>query len=243
MLTLSTFLGLIFVCGGSTLLGSLPVLYHKYLKDAQWNWWESFGGGVMMAASIFSLFLPAVRMVKDEGSSYWPLAQGVALGLIFIALSAFIIKKLTQNIAHQKAFLFVFVMGLHNIPEGLSVGVDVGALGWAESMHLCVAIFIQNLPEGFASSMSFLISGFSVRNALIANGVTAIIESVSAVAGFKFASSSLLGLPFMLSFAGASMMTVVVSEAIHRRGEVMAAFSVSGFSIGFILCALLDVVL
>lgn len=242
-MTLATFIGLFMVTGGSTLLGSVPVLFHRYLKDAQWNWWESFGGGVMMSASIFSLFIPAYQMIQDEGSSYLPLLQGIVTGLIFIALSAYVIKRITSNIAHQKAFLFVFVMGLHNIPEGLSVGVDVGALGWDQAMHLCVSIFIQNLPEGFASSMSFLISGFSIRNALLANGVTALIEAASAVIGFEFATARHLGLPFLLSFAGASMMTVVISEAIQRRRQEAAAFSPQGFAFGFVLCALLDVVL
>lgn len=197
-----------------------------------------------MGASIFSLFLPAWQMIHDAGSSYWPLVEGVGLGLAFIAFSSIIIKKIVQNIAHRRVILFVFVMGLHNIPEGLSVGVDVGAVGWAKAMHLSVAIFIQNLPEGFASSMSFLISGFSVKHALLANAVTALIEAASAILGFQFVTFTQLGLPFMLAFAGASMMTVVVGEAVERiRGEEAQAFSLQGFIVGFVLCAALDLFL
>lgn len=243
-MSLPVALGLLLVTGGGTVLGSLPVVFHHYFKESYWIFWESFGGGVMVSASIFSLFLPAVSIVQKEGSSFAPLFLGVCGGMLFIALMAYIIRQLTQNILHQRAFLFVFVMGLHNIPEGLAVGVDVAALGWRESLPLTVAIFLQNLPEGLASSMSFLISGLTLRSALLANGVTAVIETLSSFAGFTFAHESLFGLPFLLSFAGASMMSVVTREAILKiKGAEAAGFSLSGFLIGVGVCALLDLVL
>src|SRR5688500_8178851 len=139
---METLLGLFIVSGLSTLTGSVPVLFHRYLKEEHRCFWESFGGGVMMSASIFSLFLPAWRMAHSVS----PLLQGLAGGIFFILVSSRIVKKLTENIHRQRAYLFVFVMGLHNIPEGLSVGFDVAALGWKEAMPLCVAIFIQNIP-------------------------------------------------------------------------------------------------
>lgn len=243
MLTLGTFFGLVFVCGFSTLLGSCPVLFHKYFKDSQWNWWESFGGGVMMSASLFSLFLPAYQFVQQEELGYSSLFSGVITGLVFIVASALMIRRFTTNLTHQKAFLFVFVMGLHNVPEGLSVGVDVAALGWKESLPLSVSIFIQNLPEGFASSMKFLISGFSIQKALVANALTALVEAGSAVLGFQFVKLVEVSLPFTLSFAGASMMSVVVLEIWERRREEVASFAWSGFGLGFILVALLDLFL
>lgn len=238
MIDLESFLGLFLVSGVSTLLGSAPVLFHRYMKDDQRCFWESFGGGVMISASLFSLFLPAWRL---SGSSI-PLLKGLVLGVVFIFISSGIVKRLTQNLARQRAFLFVFVMALHNIPEGLSVGFDVAALGWREALPLSIAIFIQNLPEGFVSSLSFLLGGFSVPAALLANAVTAFIETVSAVSGFAFARSATVGLPLLLSFAGASMMTVVSLEILQKRqhGE---EFSLKGFLIGLSLCALLDLLL
>lgn len=238
-MNVGTFLGLLFVTGGSTVMGSLPTLFHHRFKQRHWAWWESFGGGVMISASVFSLFVPAYKM---GGISALPL--GIISGISFIFLIAFLIKNVTQNIYHQRAFLFVFVMSLHNVPEGLAVGVDVAALGWRESLPLTVAIFVQNLPEGLASSMSFIVAGFKVREALIANGVTAVIESLSAFLGHSFVSSSVLGLPFLLSFSGASMFSVVAREVLvkYQRGEA-ESISLSGFVVGLLVCGALDILL
>lgn len=198
----------------------------------------------MVSASVFSLFIPAYQMTLKNGGELSSLFLGAFLGVLFIFSMMSLIKLVTQNILHQRAFLFVFVMGLHNIPEGLAVGVDVAALGWQESLPLTVAIFIQNLPEGLASSMSFLIAGFSVRKALGANGVTAVIEALSALLGFSFVANSVLGLPFLLSFSGACMVSVVAREAwIKMKSAEAATFSLSGFGSGLVVCGLLDLLL
>lgn len=240
----STLVGLILVSGVSTLLGSLPVLFHHYFKETHWNWWESFGGGVMVSASFFSLFFPSLKMIHDTQGSYFPFFSGVVLGAAFILFMMSAMKFVTENLRHQRAFLFVFAMALHNIPEGLAVGVDVAALGWRESLPLTIAIFIQNLPEGLASSMSFLIAGFSVKNALLANGVTAVIESLSAISGFSFAAKSILGLPFLLAFAGACMVSVVMREVwIKHQSAEAASISYSGFAVGLTVCGALDLFL
>jgi ZIP family zinc transporter len=239
-MTLTTFIGLIIVTGLSTILGSLPVIFHRYFKDSHLNWWESFGGGVMVSASIFSLFIPAFSMAEN----YRPIVFGAFCGVGFILLLVMLMNKLTENVLHRRAYLFVFVMGLHNIPEGLAVGVDVAALGWKESLPLTVAIFIQNLPEGLVSSMSFLISGFSVKKALLANGATALIEALSSLLGFSFVSGSVAGLPFLLSFAGACMICVVLREVFAKiRGSQPASFSYQGFAVGLSVCAVLDLIL
>lgn len=237
-MTLMSFLGLFIVSGLSTLVGSLPVLFHHYMKEGHRCFWESFGGGVMISASVFSLFLPAWRL----SHSFEPILKGMGIGLLFIFISARIVRRLTQNLARQRAYLFVFVMGLHNIPEGLSVGFDVAALGWEEALPLSVAIFIQNLPEGFVTSLSFLLAGFTIPTALLANAATALIETVSSVAGFAFVRASHISFPLLLSFAGASMMTVVTLEIFEKRhhGE---KFSLPGFAIGLTLCAFLDLFL
>lgn len=242
-MNLSTLLGLIIVTGGATTIGSLPVLFHHYLKDSRWNWWESFGGGVMTGASFFSLLYPAFSMVNST-REHLELLVAIVSGVFFILASAKVIKKVTVNTLHQRAFLFVFVMGLHNIPEGLAVGVDVAGLGWRESLPLTIAIFIQNLPEGLVSAMSFLIAGFTVRRAFLANFATAVIEAVSAFIGYLFISDSPVSLPFMLAFSGACMLSVVGREVgIKIRGAESASFSLSGFVFGLSLCAVLDLAL
>lgn len=186
----------------------------------------------MVSASIFSLFIPAIKL----STTFLPIVQGLISGVMFIFMMAFTIKKLTENVLHQRAYLFVFAMGLHNIPEGMAVGVDVAALGRKESLPLTIAIFIQNLPEGLASAMSFLISGFSVSQAMFANGVAAIIETLSASSGHGFVKSAFIGLPFLMAFSGACMMSVVIREALIKiNGEEGAIFSYQGFSVGLLV--------
>jgi ZIP family zinc transporter len=238
-MSLPTILGLFVITGGATTLGSLPVIFHKYIKANHWGWWESFGGGVMVSASLFSLFLPAVKL-----GSLYQVSAGIVLGICFIFFMTFIIQKLTENVLHQRAFLYVFVMALHNIPEGLAVGVDVAALGWRASLPLTVAIFIQNLPEGLTSAMSFLLSGFALKKALLANGVTAVIETLSAFLGYAFIHDAKINLPFLLSFAGACMISVVGREIFLKIDQKEThAVSVPGFLAGVTLCGLLDLTL
>lgn len=238
-MNLPTILGLFAITGGATTIGSLPLLFHHRIRPEHWDWWESFGGGVMVSASLFSLFLPAIRL-----GTWSQVFSGMFSGIIFICLMTFTISKLTENVLHQRAFLFVFVMGLHNIPEGLAVGVDVAAIGWKESLPLTVAIFIQNLPEGLAAAMSFLVSGFALRKAMMANGVTALIETLAAFLGYTIVRGADINLPFLLSFSGACMMSVVAREALIKlRGEESAKFSIQGFATGLVVCAVLDLVL
>lgn len=238
-MNLPTLLGLLAVTGGATTLGSLPVLFHRYIRADHWDWWESFGGGVMVSASLFSLFAPAFQI-----GTLTEVFSGIISGVVFITLMTFTIKKVTENVLHQRAFMFVFVMGLHNVPEGLAVGVDVAALGWKQSLPLTAAIFIQNLPEGLASAMSFLVSGFALRKAMLANGVTALIETLAAFLGYFFVHDAQINLPFLLSFSGACMLSVVAREALIKlRGEEAAKFSASGFTTGLMVCAVLDLVL
>lgn len=238
-MNLSTILGLFAITGGATTIGSLPLLFHHRIRPEHWDWWESFGAGVMVSASLFSLFLPAFRT-----GTLFEVFSGMISGIFFIFLMTLAIKKATENVLYQRAFLFVFVMGLHNIPEGLAVGVDVAAIGWKESLPLTTAIFIQNLPEGLAAAMSFLVSGFALRKAMMANGVTALIETVAAFSGYFIVRGANINLAFLLSFSGACMMSVVAREALIKlSGEEAAKFSARGFTTGLLVCAVLDLVL
>lgn len=241
---MQTLLVLFVVSGASTLLGSLPVVWHRYLKEAHWHWLDSFGGGVMTGAALFSLYLPAYRLLVQFNDSLFTIVWASALGFGFIFLISWWLGRHVKNTAKHHAFLIVLVMAVHNIPEGMAVGVNLAGLGLSAAWPLNVAIFIQNLPEGFVSSMSFLIAGFGIRAALMANGVTAVVEVAAAILGYIYASHSASNLPFLLSFAAASMMSVVALENYRhfRRGEG-PNFSWSGFITGLLLTASLDLLL
>jgi zinc transporter, ZIP family len=244
MLNLGTLLGLFVVSGLSTLLGSVPVLFHRYLRDSSWSWLEGFGGGVMTGASLFSLFWPATLLLQEQQRSLWIMAQATLLGVGFVFIASFALGRLIANSKKHHAFLIVFVMALHNIPEGIAVGVNVAALGWSKALPLNAAIFIQNLPEGFVSSMSFLLAGYGIYPALLANALTAVCEVLAAILGYILARGADHHLAFMLAFAGASMLSVVVMEygRQRRRGEAHA-YSWSGFLTGLVLTAVLDLLL
>jgi zinc transporter, ZIP family len=243
-MTSSSLWSLLIVTAGATLLGSAPVIFLRHLGDKSWRWWESFGAGVMLSASVFSLFLPAYRLQRDFGEGRWTLFSGAFYGALFIFVSFYFLSKLTQQRKRRKAYLFILAMGLHNVPEGMAVGVDVAALGWREALPLSIAIFIQNLPEGLVSSMTFIVAGFSLPAALGANAVTALIEAVSALGGHYFVSSVEVSLAFLLSFAGSSMSSVVLLEyALRWRETKSADISPTGFIVGLLVCALLDLLL
>lgn len=239
-----TILGMLFVTAGSTILGSLPVLFHRYLKESHWRWSESFCGGVMISASIFSLYLPAYEILRKQNLSLWPILNGSLWGIFFILLAHKITHLWIQDHKRGRAFLFVLALGIHNIPEGMAVGVDVAALGWKESLPLSIAVFIQNLPEGLVGSMTFLVAGYSLKQAMLANGATALIEGMCALMGYAFVLKAGLGLSFLLSFSGACMSSIVIIEIINKyRAQGRASFAYSGFGVGLLVCAILDIFL
>ena len=101
-MNLITLLGLFTVTGFATTIGSVPVFFHRYISSAHWHWWESFGSGVMMSASFFSLFRPALKILNQEQSGYFPFYAGIFAGIIFIFLMAFLIEHFTQNVVRQE---------------------------------------------------------------------------------------------------------------------------------------------
>jgi zinc transporter, ZIP family len=231
------YLGLFIVTGAATLIGSVPVFLHARLRQGHLDWMDNFGAGVMCGASLFSLYWPAFELL----GGFSPLLLPTFTGLFFIWVSSKLLALITKNSLHHRAFLIVLVMALHNIPEGLAVGFNAAGLGWSQALKLNVAIFVQNLPEGFVTSMSFLLAGLGMRLALLASAMTALFEYGAALSGFAFTKNADSDLGIMLAFAGSSMLCVVLMEFLRRAKEKRGArLSWSGFIIGFLLTAVLD---
>ncbi|MBR6820772.1 MAG: ZIP family metal transporter [Bacilli bacterium] len=195
-----------------------------------------FAAGVMMAALIWSLIIPAI-----ESSSVIPVVIGLVLGVgIFYLMDLYFNKK-------KKINNLMVAVTLHNIPEGMAVGVAfasylVGGLSLAAAYALAIGIAIQNFPEGSVVSFPLLKQGFSKRKAFMYGFISAVFELLGTLVTLLFTNFVVVILPYMLSIAAGAMMYVIVVELIPESND-KSKLNVIGFLIGFIIMMLLDVML
>ena len=195
-----------------------------------------FAAGVMMAALIWSLIIPAI-----ESSSVIPVVVGLILGVgTFYLMDLYFNKK-------KKINNLMVAVTLHNIPEGMAVGVAfasylVGGLSLAAAYALAIGIAIQNFPEGSVVSFPLLKQGFSKRKAFMYGFISGIFELLGTLVTLLFTNFVVAILPYMLSIAAGAMMYVIVVELIPESND-KSKLNVIGFLIGFIIMMLLDVML
>ena len=195
-----------------------------------------FAAGVMMAALIWSLIIPAI-----ESSSVIPVVIGLILGVgSFYLMDLYFNKK-------KKINNLMVAITLHNIPEGMAVGVAfasylVGGLSLAAAYALTIGIAIQNFPEGSVVSFPLLKQGFSKRKAFMYGFISAVFELLGTLVTLLFTNFVVAILPYMLSIAAGAMMYVIVVELIPESND-KSKLNVIGFLIGFIIMMLLDVML
>jgi len=233
-------LGLIasLITGLATGVGALPVLFTKNISDDVMDILLGFAAGVMLAATAFSLLVPAI----NQGGA-WIAVAGLAVGAVTLHL-------LDKYIPHfhpvagaegpssrlSRTWLFIVAMTLHNFPEGLAVGVSFGSGNVAAGFTTAMAIGLQNLPEGLAVALPLLREKYSVRKSLGYATLTGLVEPLGGLVGVVIVSMSLAIMPFGLAFAGGAMLFVVIDEMIpesHRKGFGRKA--TFGFIIGFVL--------
>lgn len=250
---------------GMTAAGASLVFFFKKNNQKVLDCSLGFTGGVMVAASFWSLLAPAITYTEkqiEQGSSIpsWvPPAVGFFLGALFLYILDKIIPHLHINYPKSEAegpktqwnktILLVSAITLHNIPEGLAIGVAFGALyhnipGFeiGSAVALAIGIGIQNFPEGFAVSMPLRRQKLSRLKCLFWGQLSAVVEPFAAVLGAAAVIYMLPILPYALSFAAGAMMFIVVEEVIpesQRAGYVDQ--STMGFVLGFIVMMILDV--
>ena len=243
-----------------TALGASLVFFVKNLNRMILDGLLGFTGGVMVAASFWSLLAPGIEMSPGEGFiKVLPASIGFALGALFIFLLDKILPHIHINFKDSegiktpwhKTTLLVLAITLHNIPEGLAVGVLFGgvSLGLPEAtisgaVILALGIGIQNLPEGIAVSMPMRRLGASRIKSFWYGQLSAIVEPLAAVLGaFAVTFFSPL-LPYALSFAAGAMIFVVIEEVIpETQQDKYTDFATMGFILGFIIMMSLDVAL
>ncbi|MBE9469455.1 MAG: ZIP family metal transporter [Bacteroidetes bacterium] len=245
---------------GLTALGSAMVFFFKTINPKVLNLMLGFAAGVMIAASFWSLLNPAIEMSEKAGVIPWmPAAVGFLSGGAFLYLIDKVLPHLHLGLSIDKAegiktswqrsVLLVLAITLHNIPEGLAVGVAFGALAGnatvgalSGAVVLALGIGLQNFPEGAAVSIPLRREGFSRLKAFNYGQLSGIVEPMAAVLGAYLVTMVTPLLPYALSFAAGAMIFVVVEELIpeSQMGNE-TDLSTIGAMVGFTLMMILDV--
>ncbi|WP_396165250.1 ZIP family metal transporter [Flavobacterium sp.] len=243
-----------------TAAGASLVFFFKTMNRAVLDGMLGFTGGVMVAASYWSLLAPAIEMSEGEGfTKVIPAASGFLMGALFLfALDKtlphlHINFKETEGIKSpwQRTTLLVLAITLHNIPEGLAVGVLFGGVAAgipeasiAGAVTLAIGIGIQNFPEGIAVSMPLRRMGMSRKKSFMYGQSSAIVEPIAGVLGAVAVTFFTPILPYALAFAAGAMIFVVVEEVIpETQQDKNTDIATLGFIAGFIVMMSLDVAL
>jgi ZIP family zinc transporter len=247
---------------GVTALGSGMVFFFKTIDQRVLNLMLGFAAGVMIAASFWSLLNPAIEMAEEGGTPGWiPAVVGFLSGGVFLYgidktlphLHLGLPRKDAEGIktSWHRSVLLVLAITLHNIPEGLAVGVAFGALAQnpdpgmlAGAVILAIGIGLQNFPEGAAVSIPLRREGFSRLKAFNYGQMSGIVEPIAGVLGALLVTMVSPILPYALSFAAGAMIFVVVEELIpESQIGNKTDLSTIGAMVGFALMMFLDVAL
>lgn len=243
-----------------TAFGASFVFFFKNMNRVVLDGMLGFTGGVMIAASFWSLLAPAIEMSKGEGFvKVIPAAVGFALGALFIFALDKVLPHLHINFKEsegvkspwQRTTLLVLAITLHNIPEGLAVGVLFGGVAAgipeasiAGAVTLAIGIGIQNFPEGIAVSMPLRRMGMSRWKSFMYGQSSALVEPIAGVLGAVAVTFFVPLLPYALAFAAGAMIFVVVEEVIpETQQDKNTDIATLGLIGGFIVMMTLDVAL
>ncbi|HCM27448.1 MAG: dihydroorotate dehydrogenase [Treponema sp. GWB1_62_6] len=247
---------------GVTALGAAMVFFFKTIDRRVLDGMLGFAGGVMIAASFWSLLAPAIDLAEAMGLIAWmPAVIGFLVGGAFLRLVDMILPHLHIEyetseaegikVNWKRSVLLVLAITLHNIPEGLAVGVGFGAVaagipsaGLAGAVALAIGIGLQNFPEGAAVSIPLRRDGMSRSKAFMYGQASGLVEPVAGVLGATLVLSMRPILPYALAFAAGAMIFVVAEEVIpesRRAGNEHIA--TIGLMLGFALMMVLDVAL
>ena len=244
-----------------TSLGAGCVFFLKNsLRDGIQRALTGFAAGVMVAASVWSLLIPAMEQAADLGRlAFFPAAVGFWLGILFLLLLDHLIPHLHQNSLQaegpksqlQRTTMMVLAVTLHNIPEGMAVGVvyagylaGTAQITAAGALALSLGIAIQNFPEGAIISMPLRAEGMKKGRAFWGGVLSGIVEPIGAVLTILAAGIVVPALPYLLSFAAGAMLYVVVEELIPEMSQGQHSnVGTVFFAVGFSVMMVLDVAL
>ena len=257
---METFLGIMIPFLGTTLGSACVFFMKKSLNDLVRRSLAGFASGVMVAASIWSLLIPAIEQSEDMGKlSFLPAFIGVWVGVLFLLLLDRLIPHLHVGSDQAegpksklgRTTMMMLAVTLHNIPEGMAVGVVYAGflsgntqITAASALALSLGIAIQNFPEGAIISMPLRAEGERKGRAFLGGVLSGVVEPIGAVLTLLAAQFVIPALPYLLSFAAGAMLYVVVEELIPemsqgRHSNLGTVF----FAVGFSVMMVLDVAL
>lgn len=259
-MNLNVFWGVLIPFAGTSLGAGMVFFLRKEMSTVLQKALLGFASGVMIAASVWSLIMPSIDMAAEQGQIEWvPAAVGFLLGIAFLLALDSLIPHLHLDKTKpegvqsnlKKSTMLVLAVTLHNIPEGMAVGVVFAGLlaestliSLAGAMALSVGIAIQNFPEGAIISMPLRSEGISKTRAFVYGVLSGIVEPAAAVVTILLTSMITPVLPYLLSFAAGAMVYVVVEELIpeSQAGE-HSNIGTIGVAVGFVIMMILDVAL
>jgi ZIP family zinc transporter len=247
---------------GVTALGAAMVFFFKTVDRKLLDGMLGFAAGVMIAASFWSLLAPAIEMAQENGNSGWfQAAAGFLMGGFFVGAIDKVLPHLHLGLPKsqaegiktewQRSILLVMAITLHNLPEGLAVGVAFGAIGAGQSaatigaaVALAIGIGLQNFPEGMAVSIPLRREGVDRSEAFLYGQASGMVEPIGGIVGALAVQLVAPILPYALAFAAGAMLFVVVEELIPesqqgRNTDLATAFTL----IGFVVMMVMDVAL
>ena len=232
-----------------TLMGSFMVFF---VKDKINNIFEKllmgFAGGVMLAASIWSLILPSIELARNNNIiPFLPATIGIILGFIFMIILDLLPK---YNLNNKREGMLYFAVVLHNIPEGMAVGaMFVSAINNEITLMIAlvfsIGIAIQNIPEGTICVMPYKLAKSSKKKAFLMGVLSGVVEPIASIITILLSFIFVPILPYSLAFAAGAMIYVVVEELIPNNNENnnLTKILAIGFGIGFLVMMILDVAL
>ena len=255
-----TFIGILIPFIGTTLGAGMVFFLKERMKQSIQKTLLGFASGVMVAAAVWSLLIPAIDLSASMGKlSFLPAAIGFLLGIAFLLGMDHLIPHLHLNSAQPEGIksslknttMLVLAVTLHNIPEGMAVGVTFagllsgnGKITAAGAIALAIGIAIQNFPEGAIISLPLRSEGASRKKAFMLGMLSGIVEPLAAFFTLLLTGLVVPILPYLLSFAAGSMIYVVVEELIPEASEGKHSdLGTIGFAAGFVVMMMLDVAL
>jgi len=245
---------------GTVLGSSLVFFVKKTLNLKMEKILLGFASGVMMAASIWSLIIPSIDMSNDMGKlSFMPAAIGFLIGILFLLVLDSVIPHIHVNSEEpegvksnfNKTTMFVLAVALHNIPEGMAIGVVLAGAYYGDSIItiagaivLSVGIAIQNFPEGAIVSLPLRGNGETRKKSFLMGVISGIVEPLGAIITILLTGYIESILPYLLAFAAGAMIYVVVEELIPQsQAGKHTNWATISLSLGFVLMMILDIAL
>lgn len=258
---MNAMIGVLIPLVGTTLGAACVFIMRKEINALVNKGLLGFASGVMIAASVWSLIMPSINMSSNMGKlAFAPAAIGILVGIGFMLILDMIIPHLHYNNDKpeglksekiKKTTMLVLAVALHNIPEGMAVGVvfagvvsQESTITMAGAFILSIGIAIQNFPEGAIISMPLRSEGVSKSKSFFYGFLSGVVEPISAVLTILFSTTIQPLMPYLLSFAAGAMIYVVVEELIPEAsaGE-HSNIGTIGFALGFVIMMILDVAL